>query len=55
VLEYIDGRIKQPFDAKEHCKGCVFTENVNMLDDFVNGKINRFAEFSEPLHDEEFV
>lgn len=55
VLEYIDGRIKQPFDAQEHCKGCVFTENVNMLDDFINNKLNKFEEFSSPLDHEEFV
>lgn len=55
VLEYLDGRIKQQFDAKKHCEGCVFTDNVNMLDDFVNGKIDRFAEFPEPLSHEEFV
>lgn len=55
VLQYIDGMIEQPFDAKKHCKGCVFTENVNMLDDFVNGKIDRFEEFKQPLVHEEFV
>ena len=55
VLEYIDGRIKQPFDAQVHCKGCVFTENVNMLDDFINDKLNKFEEFSSPLDHEEFV
>lgn len=55
VLKYIDGRIQQQFDAQVHCKGCVFTENVNMLDDWVNGKVNRFAEFNEPLIHEEFV
>lgn len=55
ILQYIDGIIEQPFDAKEHCKGCVFTENVNMLDDWVHGRVNRFEEFRQPMMHEEFV
>ena len=55
VLKYIDGEISQKFDAREDCKGCVFTDNVNMLNDWKNGKINRFNEFTERLTDEEFV
>ena len=55
ILDYLDGTVKQKFDAQTRCTGCVFTDNVNMLDDFVNGKIDRFAEFGEPLPHEEFV
>ena len=55
VLDYIDKKVAQRFDAKTRCAGCVFTDNVNMLDDFVNGKLNRFSEFTEPLNHEEFV
>jgi MoaA/NifB/PqqE/SkfB family radical SAM enzyme len=55
ILDYLDGTVKQQFDAKTRCTGCVFTDNVNMLDDFLNDKIDRFAEFGEPLQHEEFV
>ena len=55
VLEYIDGRIPQPFDAQKHCRQCVYSHNINMLDDWVNNKIDRFDEFDQPLVHEEFV
>jgi hypothetical protein len=55
ILDYIDGRVQQRFDAKTRCTGCVFTDNVNMLDDFVNDKVDRFADFDQPLMHEEFV
>jgi organic radical activating enzyme len=55
ILEYIDGNIQQRFNAKTRCTGCVFTENVNMLDDWISGKVDRFNEFKEPLMHEEFV
>lgn len=47
ILDYLDGRIPQPFDATAHCTGCVFTRNVDMLDRFVRGEENRFAEFAQ--------
>jgi MoaA/NifB/PqqE/SkfB family radical SAM enzyme len=55
ILDYIDGNVKQSFDAKTRCTGCVFTENVNMLDDWVSGKINKFDDFDNELMHEEFV
>jgi MoaA/NifB/PqqE/SkfB family radical SAM enzyme len=55
ILDYLDKKIEQQFDAKTRCTGCVFTDNVNMLDDFINNKIDRFEEFKEPLIHEEFV
>lgn len=55
VLKYIDGEIKQQFDPRVDCKGCVFTDNVNMLEDWKHGKVNRFNDFKEKLTDEEFV
>ena len=55
ILDYIDGNVEQSFDAKSRCTGCVFTENVNMLDDWINGKVNQFDQFKEPLMHEEFV
>ena len=55
ILDYMDGKIQQKFDAQTRCTGCVFTDNVNMLDDFINGKIDRFSDFDTPLMHEEFV
>jgi len=55
ILDYLDKKIKPKFDPRERCKGCVFTENVNMLDDWVNGKVERFDDFKDPLMHEEFV
>ena len=55
VLDYIDHKIEQKFKATKICKGCVFTDNVNMLHAFKNDGTNRFDEFTEPLMHEEFV
>ncbi len=44
ILEYMDGKIPQKFDATTDCSGCVFTRNVDMLDRFVKGSEDRFAE-----------
>ena len=55
ILDYLDKKIKPKFDPRERCKGCVFTDNVNMLDDWVNGKVERFDDFKDPLMHEEFV
>ncbi|KKN39028.1 hypothetical protein LCGC14_0747520 [marine sediment metagenome] len=55
ILDYIDGNIAPNFDPREDCKGCVFTETVNMLDDYKSEGTNRFADFPDPLKHEEFV
>ena len=55
ILDYLDKKIKPKFDPRERCKGCVFTDNVNMLDDWINGKVERFDDFKDPLMHEEFV
>lgn len=55
VLDYFNRKISQKFDATKNCSGCVFTENVNMLDDWYNNKINKFEEYSAPLIHEEFI
>lgn len=55
VLDYIDGKIQAKFDPRIDCTGCVFTDNVNMLDKWINNDINRFDEFKETLTHEEFV
>jgi organic radical activating enzyme len=55
VLDYLDGKLKQQFDATKDCTGCVFTQNVNMLDEYKKGTIDRVSEFNKPLTHEEFV
>jgi len=55
VLDYIDHKVRQKFDARARCTGCVFTDNVNMIDDFLLGQVNRFQQYNEPLMHEEFV
>jgi len=55
VLDFLDGNLKMKFNPSVDCPGCVFTDNVNMLDDWKMGKINKFDEFQERLIHEEFV
>jgi len=53
--KFLDREIALKFNPCEDCTGCVFTENVNMLDEWlVDGK-NRFDEFPEAIKHEEFV
>jgi organic radical activating enzyme len=53
VLDYMDGKIKAGFDPRKNCTGCVFTRNVNMLDDWKERGVGTFRD--EPLPHEEFV
>ena len=55
VLDFLDKRIKMSFDPRQKCKGCVFTANVEMLDDWKHKGTEHFAESSTPLTHEEFV
>ena len=55
ILDFLDRRIEMRFDPRERCTGCVFTNNVNMLDDWIHGKVDRFADFPIVLEHEEFV
>lgn len=55
VLDYLDGKIHGDFDPRVDCPGCVFTDNIEMLDDWVTQGIEHFDEYSEPLMHEEFV
>ena len=32
ILDFLDGKIGQQFDPRKDCTGCVFTDNVEMLD-----------------------
>lgn len=55
ILDYIDNNIQAKFDPRIDCKGCVFTNNVNMLDNWKFKKVSRFLEFPNKLIHEEFV
>lgn len=55
ILDFLDGKIKAQFDPRDRCKGCVFTENVNMLEKFKNNKLDLFDKFELPLMHEEFI
>lgn len=55
ILDYIDGKIEPKFNPRFACSGCVFTENVDMLEDWKNGKINLFDKYDDPMDHEEFV
>ena len=55
ILDYLDRNIEHQFNAREDCEGCVFTSNVNLLDDFVTVGTQRFDEFSNPIKHENFV
>lgn len=54
VLDYLDGKIPQQFDATVDCSGCVFTGNVNMLDDWLHDGIMKKVSVPGVMH-EEFV
>ena len=54
ILKFLDGTIKQKFDPRERCKGCVFTDNVNMLHDWKEQGIKQSIPNIEIIH-EEFV
>lgn len=53
VLDYMDKKIVHGFDPRVHCTGCVFTKNVDMLDEWKRTGEGHFT--SEPLAHEEFV
>tara|TARA_R110000851_G_scaffold18205_2_gene57293 strand:- start:267 stop:1637 length:1371 start_codon:yes stop_codon:yes gene_type:complete len=56
ILEYLDKKINAKFDPTERCKGCVFTENVDMLEDWVNDKVDKIEEYKDTeLEHEEFI
>ncbi len=56
ILDYMDGKIKQQFDATRDCTGCVFTRNVDTLDAFIKNGVERFDEFaSQEMHHVNFV
>lgn len=53
VLDYMDGKITPKFSPKKHCSGCVFTRNVDMLNEYKHTGIGHFTD--SPLPHEDFV
>lgn len=53
ILEYLDGKIRQRFDPRDACSGCVFTDSVEMLGSWKNEGVGEFI--AEPMKHEEFV
>lgn len=56
VGQFLDREIEMQFDPRTDCTGCVFTENVNMLDDYVNNVEEKFIEYQhQDMKHEDFV
>ena len=55
ILDFMDGKIKLSFDATKICTGCVFSDNIKLLDEWVKNGVNHFDEYKEALVHEEFV
>lgn len=53
ILDYLDGKIEQRFDPRRDCSGCVFTDNVEMLDRWKEGGDGWFIQ--EKIPHEEFI
>ncbi|MCC6676099.1 MAG: radical SAM protein [Phycisphaerales bacterium] len=47
ILDYLDGKIAQPFDATRDCTGCVFTRNVDMLDHYARTGEHQFDRYAD--------
>lgn len=54
VLDFLDGKIEMKFDLQKMCTGCVFADNVDMLDEWKKTGIIK-NDFSVVLKHEEFV
>jgi len=55
ILKFLDGEIKMQFNPKLRCSGCVFTRNVNMLDDWKTHGIGHKRFQSKPITHAEFI
>jgi len=56
ILDFLDRKIIPKFKPCNDCSGCVFSNNIQLLNNWINGKVDRFDEFKnkEIIH-EEFV
>jgi len=42
ILDYMDHKIQAPFSPNKDCAACVFTDNIDALDDYVERGVERF-------------
>lgn len=56
ILEFLDKKISLNFKPCNDCSGCVFSNNIQLLDNWINNKIDLFEEFKNKyiIH-EDFV
>jgi len=52
VLEYLERGVLAKFDPRVDCAGCVFTQNVNMLENYLSGWIEPAFVEEKTEHDE---
>ena len=54
ILDFLDKKIPLNFMPQTDCEGCVFHENIRILDDWVNNRIDLFEEIrdSDIIHGE---
>lgn len=55
ILDFLDNKIKMNFNATKSCSGCVFTDNIKLLDDWKVNGVEKFDLYKEELMHEEFV
>jgi len=55
VLDFFNRKINMKFYPCDDCPGCVFTDNIELLDNFMITGNNNFDKYMEPLEHEEFV
>ncbi len=55
ILDFLDMKIPLRFNAKELCDGCVFADNIKLLDDWYHKGIEQFGQYEEEMTHEEFV
>jgi len=54
VEQWLNAR-NDGIDPARDCDGCVFAGTINMLDDWANGKIDKFDQHREPIDHANFV
>ena len=56
IKEYLDGKIRPNFVPSQDCSGCVFTNNLELIDDFVKNGAEQFSTYAGvSLSHENFV
>jgi hypothetical protein len=45
IKEYLDGKIRPNFVPSQDCSGCVFTNNLELIDGFVKNNTEQFSTY----------